>query len=274
MRQQPRVVLITGASSGIGHALANSFLAAGCLVVATARNIKSLENLEQSGAYPLSLDVTDTAACHHAIEHCIEKFGRIDVLVNNAGYGQIGALLDLSDEQLHNQFAVNCVAPLRLCRLAALRMTEQGSGLLVNIGSVSGITVTPFAGAYCASKAAFHALDDALRMELAPFNVKVVTVQPGAIQSSFTKAADQHLAPAGSLYNRYRAGIAKRAGMSQRNATPAKHLADYVVTRLLKTENPPAIIRFGYGARLLPLMSLLVPRRLRQRILSKTFGLC
>ncbi|RCU49202.1 SDR family NAD(P)-dependent oxidoreductase [Corallincola holothuriorum] len=267
------IIVITGASSGIGKALAEALLKQGVSLIATARDPASLSSLVALGAHALPLDVTDKSACETLLQQVSDDFGHIDMLINNAGYGQMGPMLAVDEKQLRHQFDVNLFAPLRLCQLAAKQMKRQGYGCLVNIGSVSGITVTPFAGVYCASKAALHAVDEALQMELAPFNIKVVTVQPGAIASNFANAAESALPDINSEYADYSAGIAKRTAMSQQNATPAKQFADHVVRELLRPGGPPLLIRYGHGARLLPLLAYLVPRRLRHKLLKRAFGL-
>ena len=146
---------------------------------------------------------------------------------------------------------------------------------MVNIGSVSGVLVTPFAGAYCASKAAVHALSDALRMELAPFAIRVLEVQPGAIDTHFAKNASaqaEQLIDQQSAWWPVREGIRARAKASQDNPTPATDFAEAVLKAVQKPV-PPILLRHGNGSRALPLLAALVPRRLLQKILMRRFGL-
>ena len=177
-------VLITGCSSGIGRALADAFKSAGFEVWASARREADVAALAAAGFNTVQLDVNDNAA----LQHLAEQWGELDVLINNAGYGAMGPLLDGGTAAMQRQFETNVFSIVGVTQ-ALFPALRRGKGLVVNIGSVSGVLVTPFAGAYCASKAAVHALSDALRMELAPFGVRVMEVQPGAIDTSFAKNA-------------------------------------------------------------------------------------
>jgi NAD(P)-dependent dehydrogenase (short-subunit alcohol dehydrogenase family) len=265
----PPVVLITGCSSGIGKALSQTFHRQGCRVIATARRV------EAQGILTLPLDVTNSAAIQQVVETVLAQTGRIDILVNNAGFGQFGPLMDLSPAQLQAQFQTNVLAPLELVQQVAPVMKEQRSGLIVNIGSISGIVTTPFSGAYSASKAALHSLSEALRMELAPFGIQVVTVQPGAIQSNFGHAAEQELAGVISPISWYaplESKIRARAVLSQAQATPVHEFAEQLVAALMKPQ-PPTTIRLGKKSGWLPLLKQILPPRLMEFLLKRQFGL-
>jgi len=186
------VVLISGCSSGIGLALASEFVSRGCKVFATARKPSVIENLKKEGMEIAVLDVTDQQSIDACVAEVIAKAGKIDVLVNNAGYALIGPVIDLSMDDLRRQFETNVIGLAALTKAVAPHMIKQRSGLIVNISSVSGVCATPFAGAYCATKAAVNLLSDSLRVELAPFGISVVTVQPGAIKSSFGDVATKN----------------------------------------------------------------------------------
>lgn len=268
-----RVVLITGCSSGIGRALCEEFHARGLRVVATARRVEMLDDLRAKGMAAEALDVTDEGQARELLERIRAREGRLDMLVNNAGYGLFGPLLDLPEAEVRRQFETNVFAPLRLARLAAPAM--RGGGVIVNIGSISGVFTTPFSGAYCASKAALHALSDALRLELAPFGIRVVTVQPGGIESGFGAAAQGQAAGwlrPDSWYAGLQESIRRRAGLSQQGATPAGEFARRLAGLLLRGD-PPAVIRLGRQSRMLPLLQRLLPRRALEAVLRKKFGL-
>jgi short-subunit dehydrogenase len=275
MNSNETVVLITGCSSGIGAALCEEFHQKGCRVIATARRLESLEKLQSKGMEIQQLDVNNQDDIER-IAHTYSKRGvKIDILINNAGFAVIGPTIELSDADLRSQLETNVIAPLALIREIAPAMRENGNGVIVNIGSISGLVSTPFSGAYCASKAALHALSDTLRMELAPFKIKVVTVQPGAIKSRFGEAASKRasdLLKPESWYTSVQDKIINRAEISQVDATPANEFTKKLVKLLLKN-NPPPIIRLGKKSLFLPAMKFLLPRSVFDHILNKKFGL-
>ena len=266
--------LITGCSSGIGRALADAFKAAGYSVWATARKPQDLVALEAAGFIAVELDVNDQAGVAALAARLEQEGGGLDVLVNNAGFGAMGPLLDGGVEALRKQFDTNVFALVDVTR-ACFPLLRTRRGLVVNIGSVSGVLVTPFAGAYCASKAAVHALSDALRLELAPFGIDLMEVQPGAIASSFGASATreaENLIAEDSPWWPVREGIRARARASQDNPTPAADFARSLLAAVQRKPRP-ALVRIGNGSRALPLLARWVPRSLLERVLKKRFGL-
>lgn len=220
-----------------------------------------------------ALDVNDADSIGCLNERLQADGAEIDVLINNAGYGQMGPLADTATTALRQQFETNVFGLMAVTRALLPGMVARRHGCVVNIGSVSGVLVTPFAGAYCASKAAVHALSDALRMELAPLGVHVMTVQPGAIRSQFgaTAQSEVELVP-DSWYRAIADHVAARAGASQQHATDAADFAEALVAAVLST-HPPALLRIGNGSRALPLIARWLPQRLRDRMLMRRFGL-
>lgn len=267
-------VLITGCSSGIGRSLAWEFHHQGYAVIATARRVEAIADLQAAGMHTLPLDVTHAAQIHHLTETLQQQALIPNILVNNAGYGLFGPLMDLSPEAIAAQFATNVVAPIALVQAIAPLMQAQGSGLILNIASVSSVFTTPFAGAYAGSKAALRALSDALRMELAPFGLQVVTVHPGAIASDFGRNAQ--LSPSsphdGSWYAPIAEKIQMRATLSQQNATSSEKLARQLVQKVANSAMPPEIW-LGKKSLQLPLLKRWLPTRLLDRIQTKRFGL-
>ncbi|MDH4869496.1 SDR family oxidoreductase [Pseudomonas sp. BN515] len=266
--------LITGCSSGIGRALADTFKAAGYSVWATARKPQDLAALEAAGFTAVALDVNDQPAVAALAARLEQEEGGLDVLVNNAGFGAMGPLLDGGVEALRKQFDTNVFALVDVTR-ACFPLLRKRRGLVVNIGSVSGVLVTPFAGAYCASKAAVHALSDALRLELAPFGIDLMEVQPGAIASSFGASATreaENLIAEGSPWWPVREGIRARARASQDNPTPAEDFARTLLAAVQRKPRP-SLVRIGNGSRALPLLARWIPRSLLDRVLKKRFGL-
>jgi short-subunit dehydrogenase len=267
-------VLITGCSSGIGRALADAFKQAGYQVWASARKEADLATLGAAGFTAVQLDVNDGLGLGQLAERMQAEIGGLDVLINNAGYGAMGPLLDGGVEAMRRQFETNVFAIVGVTR-AFFPLLRRNKGLVVNIGSVSGVLVTPFAGAYCASKAAVHALSDALRLELAPFAIEVMEVQPGAIASSFGANASQQaeqLLDEASPWWPIREGIRARARASQDNPTPANHFARDLLAAVQRDKRP-RLLRLGNGSRALPLMAALLPKSLLEAVLKKRFVL-
>lgn len=268
-------VLITGCSSGIGRALSLELNKRGLRVIATARRLDSLQDLKAKGVHCEQLDVTDADQIQRLAEITKETYGGLDILINNAGYGLIAPMIEVSVRDLEQQFRTNTFAPLEIVRAFAPQIKTKGKGLIVNIGSVSGVLTTPFSGAYCASKAALHAVSDALRMELAPFGIRVVTVQPGGIQSAFGQKAGQlvkQVLKQNSWYQPIRSFIEQRANASQEKAMPADLFARKLCDKILSL-NPPAVIRLGEKSRLMPFLKWALPMSALDNVLSKKFGL-
>ncbi|WP_018257877.1 SDR family oxidoreductase [Halomicrobium katesii] len=189
-----KTALITGASSGIGRATAEAFLADDWQVWATARNEADMAGLADSGAKTAELDVTNARECERVVETVVGAEGRIDCLVNNAGYGQYGPLEDVTTAQLHEQFDVNVYGPHRLTRAVLPHMRDREDGTIVNVSSVNGRIATPGAGAYAGSKFALEAMSDSLRAEVADFGVDVVLVEPGPVETNFADRAGEAMA--------------------------------------------------------------------------------
>ena len=219
--------------------------------------------------------MTDRKKINDVISKIVQDQQRIDFLVNNAGYGAIGPVVEMPGDKLYQQFETNVFAPINLIQAVFPNMVKSGGGCIVNIGSISGILVTPFAGAYCASKASVHALSDSLRMELAPFNIRVVTVQPGAIQSNFGNRAHNEVkqnVTKNSFYAEIIDAIQRRAYSSQENPTPAEKLAKKLVKELMK-KNPKTTIRVGRGSHSLPFLKRWLPQKILDKILIRKFNL-
>lgn len=269
-----KTILITGCSSGIGKALALEAKQQGYRVFATARQEADLQMLQQLGLECIRLEITRSDSVQQAMQQVLQQAGRLDILVNNAGFGAIGPVLDAGAEGLRAQFEVNVFAVMELTK-AALPLLIQSKGLVVNIGSVSGILTTPFAGVYCASKAALHSLSDALRMELAPLGVRVLTVQPGAIDTGFANRATleaRQLLKEDSLWWPMRQGVLKRANASQNNPTSAESFAKSLMNQLHKA-NCSGVVAIGHGALTLPLLARLLPQAWLDKLLSHKFKL-
>ncbi len=267
-----KTILITGCSSGIGKALALEAKQQGYRVFATARKQTDLQQLKQMGLETIALEMTNPDSVKQAVAQLQQQAGCLDILVNNAGFGVMGPVLDAGAEGLRQQFEVNVFAVMDLTQ-ACLPLLIQSKGLVVNIGSVSGVLTTPFAGVYCASKAALHSLSDALRMELAPLGVRVLTVQPGAIDTGFAQRAkleaEQLLKP-DSLWWPMREGVMLRANASQNQPTSAERFAKRLVRELNKADCS-GVVGIGHGAVTLPLLARLLPQKWLDRLLQRKF---
>jgi short-subunit dehydrogenase len=269
-----QIVLITGCSSGIGRELARHFKKQNAIVYATARKLASIDDLKADGINTFKLDVTDQTNVIELVEHIRNEQGHLDILVNNAGYNAMGPILDIDLEEVRKQFETNFFAPLNLIQRIVLMMIDRKKGLIVNIGSVSGVLATPFVGPYGASKAALHVLSDALRVELEPFNIKVITVQPGAVQSNISKNAHKVLSATlkkDSVYENIFDAIRERADASQQDPSPAGEFAEQLLKHL--GNNPKPVLRIGKMSKSLPMMKRWIPPSMLDKTMLKKFKL-
>lgn len=203
-----RAVLVTGCSSGIGAATARRLHRAGLPVYATARRVGDLADLAAEGITTLALDVTDEAAAQAAVKRVTDEHGAVGVLVNNAGYGVLGALENVSVQAVRAQFETNVFGALRLIQLALPGMREQRWGRIVNVSSILGRVAPPGSGAYEASKFALEGLGDALRLEVAKFGVRAVLIEPGPVRTRFTTSAVGTLTEDGEVYHDFHRRLA------------------------------------------------------------------
>ncbi|MFD1179624.1 SDR family oxidoreductase [Paenibacillus puldeungensis] len=243
--QNETVVFITGCSTGIGRELSKILINKGYTVVATARNVESLEDLPASLKLPL--DVTQKESIHAAINEVISRFHKIDILVNNAGYSIRGALEEINVESAKSMFDVNVFGIVNMIQAVVPEMRKRRSGKIINIGSISGKFAQPINGAYCASKYAVEALSDALRLELCSHNIQVTVIEPGPIQTNFFKTLNDHsnelMTNPNSCYSVYYESDARLR--NKQNLTDskeaAKDICDIIVKRRLKSRYKVAV---------------------------------
>ncbi|MFB9594020.1 MULTISPECIES: oxidoreductase [Streptomyces] len=262
-RPAGRVWLVTGASRGLGQAIAEVVLDAGDTVVATARNASALDGLV--GRYgdrvvPMALDVTDRAAVFAAVAEAAERAGRIDVVLNNAGYGLAGAVEEVDEAQVRDQFDVNFFGALWVTQAVLPVMRRQGSGHILQMSSIAGVTTYPNLGMYCASKWALEATSETLAQEVAGFGVKVTLVEAGEFRTDWSAGSMVRATPKAA----YDEVLAKRRhGLSGAYAhlqpgDPRK--AGEALLKLVDAPEPPLRILLGNGA------ADLAPTVLRDRL--------
>lgn len=241
MKPSSKVVLITGCSTGIGWDLAERLSKAGYRVVATARKAEALADLP--AALKLSLDVTQPDSVREAVACTLQAFGRIDVLVNNAGYALRGAVEEVPVEKVQQMFEVNVFGVLRMIQAVAPHMRAQRAGRIINISSLAGKLFTPVNGTYTSTKFALEALSDSLRLELFPFGVQVILVEPGAIKTQFDDTAQAHgrailsnsASPYKSLYQR-----SDEFSKSMRQQEVGPEIVSQVVQQAIEAPRPKA----------------------------------
>jgi NAD(P)-dependent dehydrogenase (short-subunit alcohol dehydrogenase family) len=188
-----RVALVTGGSSGIGAETAKRLRQADFEVYAVARRVEKMSHLEKDGIHVFGMDVTDDQSMVTGVQRIIDEQGRIDVLVNNAGYGSYGAVEDVPIEEARRQFEVNVFGLARLTQLVTPHMRAQQSGRIINISSVGGKFYEPLGAWYHATKFAVEGFSDSLRVELAPFGVDVVLIEPGPIRTEWNEISRDSL---------------------------------------------------------------------------------
>ena len=271
---EQKIILITGASSGIGKCAAEALLRKGHLVYAAARRVERMSDLEKAGAILLKMDVTDEKSVAEGVSRVLSEQGRIDVLVNNAGYGYFGALETVPLEEARAQFDVNVFGLASLCQAVLPQMRAQGGGRIVNVASMAGHFCEPRGGWYHASKYSVVALSECMRMEVKPFGVKVMLVEPGMIRSSWCDIAMDNLeaCSAGTVYG---SGAARHSKVFRwayaRFATKPEVIAD-AIAKASTSRRPRLHYRRGMGSTLLPVLSKILPSRCFDNILLSIFG--
>ena len=259
-----KVILITGASSGIGFDAAEAFARQGHRVYAAARRVERMEPLKALGVVPLRMDVTDEDSMAEGVRTVLEAEGRIDALVNNAGYGYFGAIENVPMEDARRQLEVNVFGLAQLCRLVLPAMRKQGSGRIVNISSVAGKVVMYFGGWYHVSKYSVEALSDALRMEVKPFGIDVSLIEPGGIRTDWGLIAADHLAES-SKGTPYEAEGLREAETMHKAYSSRLLSKPSVVTRAISkavnSRRPRARYRIGFGAGTLVFFHALLPAK-------------
>lgn len=267
-----QVILLTGASSGIGYNTAKDLATAGHTVYGAARRVEKLEELRPFGVIPLQLDITDEDSIKKAVETIITEQGRIDVLVNNAGYGSYGAIEDVTLDEARNQFEVNLFGLARLTQLVLPQMRAQRSGRIINVSSMGG-RFTTFMGAwYHATKYALEAFSDALRMETSDFGIQVSIIEPGGIKTDWGLIAADKLEESakGGAYE----SIARKTAENMRRIYSSESLSDpaiisKAITHAIEAKKPKTRYLIGLMAKPAVLMHTVLPDRTFDKIIRR-----
>lgn len=270
-----QVVLITGASAGIGAALAQLLAQRfmGIRLVLAARSLEKLETVatlcRKAGAQVLAVptDLEKIEQVEALSAAAIAHFGRVDALVNNAGYGQMGPVELIPHQAAKRQFDVNLLGPLALIRALVPMMRDSGGGRIINISSLGGRMAFPFGGLYSASKFALEGLSDALRMELAPFNIQVSVIEPGPVSTDFFVVAAQAVTQTVAVPENtpYRAAFEKLKGLEKQTSSrswTSERVAEVIVQALTDRHPRPRYIAATGGKFLVFLMTKVLPTRI------------
>jgi len=271
-----KTALVTGASSGIGEATALKLHEFGHTVYGAARRIDRLERLATRGIRPLAMDVTDDDSMRAGVDRIVGETGRIDVLVNNAGYGSYGAIEDVPLDEARRQFDVNVFGAMRLTQLVLPHMREQRSGTVVIISSMGGKIHTPLGGWYHGTKFAVEALSDCLRLEVKPFGIDVVVIEPGGIRTEWGQiAADALMKASGSgAYAAQAKAMARSLGAdanSSRNSPPTV-IAD-AIGKAVTAGRPKTRYAVGFAARPLIGLRRVLPDRAFDAVIARATAL-
>ena len=258
-----KVVVVTGATAGIGLAAARMFKDGGAKVVCVARR-------HSEEFFSVQADVSDREQVRAAVEQILSTFGRIDVLVNNAGCGISGAVEDTTEKDARALFNVDFFGALFMIQQCVPAMRSGGGGKIINVSSVAAELAIPFQAFYSAAKAAILSLSKALRNEVAPFNIKVTAVLPGDVRTDFTSARKKNAADSAAYGDRVARSVAVMEG-DERYGMPPELIARTIV-KLAARKNPPVSVAGGAKYKLFLLLNRLLPQRLVSFIIGKMYG--
>ncbi|MGC1417326.1 MAG: SDR family NAD(P)-dependent oxidoreductase [Candidatus Acidiferrum sp.] len=241
---------ITGASRGFGRIWAEAALSRGDKVAATARNLSDIADLKErfgDAVLPLALDVTDADQVRRVVAEAHARFGRLDVILNNAGYALVGTVEEASEDDVRALFDTNYFGMLRVIQAALPLLRKQGSGHIIGVSSGLGIGTMPLIGFYCTTKWAVEALHESLAQEVKPFGIKVTILEPGAYATDFGSPASRKVSAGMDAYADLRQRMFAHLSSAERGDPEATREA---ILKLVDTDNPP--LRLALGSHLLP----------------------
>lgn len=275
--ENKKVILVTGASAGIGKATALQLIAEGHVVYGAARRVENMKELEEAGGHVIKMDVLEEDQIQAGVQRMLDEQGRIDVLVNNAGYAVYGSVEDITIDEARRQFEVNIFGLARLTQLVLPGMREQKNGTIINVSSVGGKIFTPLGSWYHATKHALEGWSDCLRMETEQFGINTVIIQPGAIKTEFADVMNQ------PMLDRSKDGpyepLAKALDQATTEAyekkgrhSPPEVIAK-TISRAIAAKKPKTRYASGAFAGMLLFMRKWLSDRRFQKILSSQFKL-
>jgi NAD(P)-dependent dehydrogenase (short-subunit alcohol dehydrogenase family) len=269
MDKEKRVVLVTGASSGIGLACATHLAGRGYRVYGTSRRAGS----GQAGPVAMLVaDVTDDHSVEQAVAAVLEREGRLDIVVNNAGMGIAGPVENTSTEEAKRQLEVNFFGAFRVCRAVLPALRSQRSGYIVNIGSIGGLIAIPYQAMYSASKFALEGLSESLRMEVRPFGVKVVIIEPGDHKTAITENRTEMSGGTDAYSKSFQAALARTSHDEQ--SGPGPEQVARLLARIVNTRNPRLRYTIGPAAqRAAVWLKRLLPYSVTEFSMRTYFGL-
>ena len=247
-RIKNKVALVTGASSGIGEETVKQLLADGAIVYAAARRTERMEDLASRGAHVVFLDVTDEDSTVACVDTIIGEQQRLDILINNAGYGSYGAVEDVPLEEARRQFDVNLFGLARITQLALPPMRQHGYGKIVNISSIGGKMYTPLGAWYHATKHALEGWSDALRFETKPFGIDVIIIEPGGIKTEWGGIAEESLLErsGNTAYQEMAQQLANLLRSANQSSTSPPSVIAQLISKAVNARQPRTRYHGGY----------------------------
>lgn len=264
-----KVILITGASSGMGKESAKALIQQGHIVYTVARRIDQMQDLKALGGHPIQMDVTNESDIQNVVETIIEKEGKIDVLWNNAGFGLYGSIEDVPLDEARKQMEVNVFGMAAMTQKVVPYMRKANSGTIINTSSMGGKMYFPMGAWYHASKHAVEGLSDCLRLELKPFNIKVVVLEPGFIATEFGSVLLNQFdtLPKDSAYKNIMDKIAKgTADAAKGNGSSQPSVISDAILKIVNSSNPKTRYKVGKFSKMMPWMRIYLGDKLFDKI--------
>jgi len=268
-----KVILITGASAGIGAETAIRLQKEGNIVYGAARRLDKMEDLKKYGVKVIKIDVSNEESMKKCVTQVFKEQGKIDILINNAGYGSYGAMEDIAMSEAKKQFDVNLFGLARMTQLVLPSMREKRSGTIINVSSIGGKVGSPHGSWYQASKFAVEGFSDSIRMELKQFGIKVVVIEPGAIKTEWSGIAQKHLLATsgntayGAFAKRHAASLDKYDNRGSHPRVVAK-----AISKAVNSHDPKTRYMIGSGATTMKFLKFILSDKMMDRMMLKFLG--